>query len=371
MAAAPAQRFFKPEHVFLIGGHGEDTGQRFELHEGQYGAIPTLCGSSISYKPADLYDFFTSHSDSSTQIPIPDESSSLKDVSKMLAPSTYMIGITIGKFKRSYKIYRPKVAGNSEKTRARWTMPELNITPFSIWFLNKTTLDIPTENGETRMVKVKRIALSLSGVFPATDTATFKYKGDASDAELKPEEVGFDVYPFIEVASYHKTLNEIMNDSDNPIMYPFFERIQESMSKSFIPFDSIVLVAWLNKIIKRNPNYKGSIRFDHYNEIASDETSYSVSLSVAYKELTMRELLKSTIPLSFIYDYIASKVSEPFLVLAPVCRGLPNSMTRREKARVRRYSRNFSGDVLAAGAAVASNAEGGRRYKKTRRRRRT
>jgi hypothetical protein len=368
-----AAEYFKPENVFLVAGHGGDTGRRFELREGQYGAIPTTCGAPISYNFSHFNNFFTKQSKASKEILIPGKGVSLKDITKSINPKAYMKTLANAKIQKAYKIYRPKLDGNTEYTKARWTMPELEIGIFSFWSSQPFSFKVYLRDGELERTTGARAKIGFSGVFPSISQPKFEFRDDQTDSKVPPELRGYSVIPLYELSSFDLKLDDIYNKPQKYITEDFFERLQESMKSSFLTFDDVILITWLNKVTQARAGYIHYIKFSEFKALADDETTKDIMLSVAKKELSLGDLVYSLIPLSFIYEYISNKVHDPFIIIAPVCRELPKAMTSREKAKVRRFSRNFSGNILSAAAAApsaAQSSEGGSRRRTRRAKRR-
>jgi len=352
MAAAGAGfdvETFPPERVYMISGHGEDTGERFALQDNQYGAIPTKCGRSIYVDERYLEDFFTHD----VEIPIPFNNSLVKSTTKSIMPLfnadvPHVANRTLAArtIPRNYKIYRPRLPDNTENSESRWTMPALNI---DLLFVsdNNDEAEKPQHEFLGKVYdNVRLINIKISGVLTSSNKVVFP------SGLGKPQVThnGYRTLLWIEKSSYSKTFNELMEER-NALFVMFIKRLIESLAGSIFSFDDILIFAYMNSA--RIP-----ISYSSFTSIRNDESRRKEAISYVKKNLSLQNILASSVPLMFIYDYLSHITEgEPFIVIVPVCRNLVEGMTRRNKTYARRFSINKS-------KPAAGVKEGGRRRKR-------
>ena len=240
VAAAAEGETFPPERVYMISGHGEDTGRRFALQENQYGAIPTKCGRSIYVDTRYLEDFFTHD----VEIPIPFNNSLVKSTTKSIMPhfnaaepqvfNKTLAGRTIP---RNYKIYRPRLPENTEKSEARWKMPALDIQLLFV-IENKAEADRAEYEFLGKVYNnVKPVMINISGLLTSTNKVVFP------SGPRKPQVAndGYSTLLWIEKASYEKTFSQLTQERDALFVF-FIKRLTESLAGSIFSFDDILFL---------------------------------------------------------------------------------------------------------------------------------
>jgi hypothetical protein len=345
-AAAFDVETFPPERVYMVSGHGEDTGRRFALQDNQYGAIPTKCGRSIYVDVRYLEDFFTNH----VEIPIPFNNSLVKSTTKSIMPhfnaaKPHISNLTLAgrTIPRNYKIYRPQLPDNTENSQSRWRMPALNIDLLLVSDNNDEAEKPQHEFLGKVYNNVKPIIIEISGVLTSSNKVVFP----SGPGRPQVTNNGYRTLLWIEKSSYSKTFSQLTQER-NALFAMFIKRLTESLAGSIFTFDDILIFAYMNSA--RIP-----ILYSSFTSIRNDEEQKKEAIYYTKKHLSLKDILVSNVPLMFIYDYLSNITEgEPFIVLVPVCRNFVEGMAPRNRTYARRFSINKS-------KPAASVKEGGRR----------
>jgi hypothetical protein len=301
---------FKRENTFIIIGHGNNNSQeRYELKENEYGAIPTKCGEGLFYNFKSLMSFFDCEN-----IPKPSAEVSLKTVSESIYPNVLA---NKGRF-RNFKIYRPKLPLNTAMTKARWTIPDI-----SIELIDYKINDFANN--------YKEVTILFSGIFSAASEVYPSYK----KIILHPDD-------------FNKTIIEIISNYSKPstrseyiLAFNFLKTLRDLLSKSAINFNDMCKIVNIGKYINYK-NLTGGTDHDVFKQLSNDTEFLKKELY----NITIQDLLNTSVNLSFIYNFINNLVKgEEFLLVVPVCRDQNPALSRYERTSQRRFSRNYSGSV--------------------------
>jgi hypothetical protein len=308
------KNYFKNENTFIILGHGDNYNpDRFELKQNQYGAIPTKCGEGLLAK---AYIHTVNTASSLPNIPIPSHNVSLRNVSYSI-PFDFSgkKNITFNSRLRGFQIYRPPRTNNTIRSSAIYTMPNINVSLFSYWLY-------PDSLFQDYML----LQLAKSGVVPILKTDFHNNNISVKKSDL------------------YKPITLLLKDKDYILVFNF---IKECFNDSIIPFRDLMTIPLINEYKVNHLLNKTDTDFSIFMKLKNDKELRDLYYDVI-KNFSIMDILKISLPLQFIYEYISNNVvkTEPFLVISRLCRPQSKAITRRNQAKQRRKSINNRKDPL-------------------------
>ncbi len=254
---------FKPENILMLSGHGfeklDKSKGRPILQKNQYALIPGGCGLQIQTPSQTVYKQFF---DSPT-LNVFNASSKNKNVSDQLGITYSAIeeqvegGFSPKKESQLFKLYYPDP---SQNTSGHLMVPMRSTIPYMEI--------VPLMTNKESVYGKQYLTIELSGILRKTDPVLFPV----------PSPYMFDTEYVRHIEYEDGDLEKKLSESH------ITEHLKLALAGSLLTYDD--LIKWINK----------------------------------GEDTTVNDLIEFLIPLPYIFDYISSKIQDPYLLIVLTCR---------------------------------------------------
>jgi hypothetical protein len=305
---------FKPENIFLLAGHGSDNSalnrnhyivEEYELKEGQYALIPGKCGIILIAKDKGIKDFFE------YDRPIEVFNKNTKDNFSIL--ETQHIGMNqvtkiYSRKNSTLKHYRPKLSDPNEEKRIK--LPALYIKPF----------DFTVTPDNKFKPRAGRVDVTISGLLRKSEPYYFPQivTADERATELSAfrREIRMDDV---------RDLNYSIKQNEEKLK-PVLDIFKGALAKSVLTFDEIVDLAIIQRFVRFNDDIMTQLK------TIKENPEYEEWLNT----ISLNNIMKLSLPISFFYHFLDTKVDKPYLIIFQVCRFVGDDFFSEEAVGRRR-----------------------------------
>lgn len=370
--------YFNPSNVFSVYSHGKEnvTPTRYFLKPNQYALIPGKCGNvtwgstKLHYKkfftPTKKIKLFNSSTKQSNVANIV-----LETESTPITITTYknknLIPLGLRREEGKYNFYYPQ-SKNTNKGAA------VSLPPLEIMLIfndyNEDTNEVKIQiSGVLRQSQPYKMGGGLFSKDTYEETVPYTHRASRVYFGSFSNPVSDDIYTY-------GMLKFKPSENDIKIAKNVVEVIKKALGGSILTYENIIAMTMLfyhgdddenensESIQGANVFKRGDIKRlinMPMNEIMAraqmDRPVKTGRALKSYNSLTLDKLLHFYVPIKFIYNFLDSKTTGPYLVIFTACRDTKVSESAIQRRRA--YSENRSIFVPGGGAAEVEAAGGG------------